>query len=146
MESGVLETKLKEVSKAVEDFRTLMHGMTRTVKKIDLDMVNRQIKTIGEAGRDLKAFLTTAGEDTHQFATESSESLKRLNRTLAELSGTSAEIQDIARKINRGQGTAGELITDKEFLEKINRMLAGLNEFLADIKKHPKKYVRFSIF
>jgi phospholipid/cholesterol/gamma-HCH transport system substrate-binding protein len=146
LESGDLDVKIKEVSRAIDGFHTLMQNMNRTVKKIDLDLVNHQFKAIGTAGKDLKEFLTTAGEDTRQFTIESSETLERLNRTLEELSKTSTEFREIARKINKGQGTAGELVTSKEFLEKINRTLSELNAFLADIKKHPKKYVRFSIF
>ena len=58
----------------------------------------------------------------------------------------SAEVRAITQQLNRGEGTAGQLLQNREFFDNLARTIAELNEFLADIKKNPKKYVKFSIF
>jgi len=146
IKEGELDDKIRQVGTAIDSFRLLVNNMTSTVKKIDIGMISRQIKNVGNAGSQLQEFLIAAQEDTRKFSDESSETMDHLNRTLDQIKKISLEVQTIAQKINNGQGSAAELLNNKKFIESINQTLLDLNEFLADIKKNPKKYVRFSIF
>ena len=49
-------------------------------------------------------------------------------------------------RINRGEGTAGKLVSDKELYDKMNRMVNSVDELVNDIKKNPGRYVKFSVF
>ena len=55
-------------------------------------------------------------------------------------------IADIADKINKGEGTIGMLIHNDSLYYQLEKSAANLNKLLEDIKKNPKKYVRFSLF
>ena len=55
-------------------------------------------------------------------------------------------IADIADKINKGEGTIGMLIHNDSLYYQLEKSAADLNKLLEDIKKNPKKYVRFSLF
>jgi phospholipid/cholesterol/gamma-HCH transport system substrate-binding protein len=50
--------------------------------------------------------------------------------------------------LNTGQGTVGQLLNDKQLYENINQTVLELRDFLAEVKKDPKKYlnVKVSIF
>jgi len=53
------------------------------------------------------------------------------NRTLNRIESTMANVDDIASKINRGEGTIGKLVNDEETVEGINKAVTGINEFLS---------------
>jgi len=58
----------------------------------------------------------------------------------------STEVQEIATKINKGEGSAGEFINNKEYIESLNKTIKEFSVLIEDIKKNPKKYVNVSIF
>jgi phospholipid/cholesterol/gamma-HCH transport system substrate-binding protein len=49
-------------------------------------------------------------------------------------------------KINKGEGTLGQLMVNAELYERLSATLASLDSLLIDIKQHPKKYVKLSLF
>lgn len=48
--------------------------------------------------------------------------------------------------VNSGNGTMGRLATDTTLYQKINTTVESLNELILDIKKHPGRYVKVSVF
>ena len=50
--------------------------------------------------------------------------------------------------MNAGEGTAGQLLRDKQLYENMNQAVGELRDLFAEIKKDPKKYlnVKVSIF
>jgi phospholipid/cholesterol/gamma-HCH transport system substrate-binding protein len=57
----------------------------------------------------------------------------------------SAANQTLA-KINGGGGTAGQVLNNTSLYQKVDSTLIVLNELIVDIKQHPKKYVKISLF
>jgi len=72
--------------------------------------------------------------------------LVRINSTLDSLQVLSASLQSTAQALNRGQGTAGKLMTDKQLYDNLTRSVENLDALVKDIKANPKKYVKFSLF
>ncbi len=69
------------------------------------------------------------------------------------LSSASRKLDDILSEINSGKGTAGTLLRDKELPADIKETVAGLKdavdelrELTRDVRAHPGKYFKFSIF
>jgi phospholipid/cholesterol/gamma-HCH transport system substrate-binding protein len=54
-------------------------------------------------------------------------------------------VDDVVANLNAGQGTAGQLLRDKELYENMNRAASELRALLADIRKDPKKFLRVSV-
>ena len=48
--------------------------------------------------------------------------------------------------LEKGEGTFGKLINDDQLYEELLHSSEALEALLTDLKKHPKKYVHFSIF
>ncbi|MGB3863765.1 MAG: hypothetical protein WA915_16930 [Candidatus Aminicenantaceae bacterium] len=108
---------------------------------------------LGQAGKGLKEFLEVAQGETQNFSAESRMSLDKFNDTLDQVNDTlerlaalSSELSEIARDINTGRGTVGELLQNKAYIESLNETIIQLTAFLDDIRENPKKYVKFSIF
>jgi phospholipid/cholesterol/gamma-HCH transport system substrate-binding protein len=75
---------------------------------------------------------------------------KLLNETVLydRLNGTVQQLERFTNTLNQGQGTLGQLLNDKQLYENINQTVLELRDFLAEVKKDPKKYlnVKVSIF
>ncbi len=64
----------------------------------------------------------------------------------ASLQATINNLEEITAAINKGEGTAGLLLKDKELYEKLDSTCSAANALLTDLKENPKRYVHFSIF
>jgi phospholipid/cholesterol/gamma-HCH transport system substrate-binding protein len=75
---------------------------------------------------------------------------KLLNETVLydRLNATVQQLERFSTSLNQGQGTLGQLLNDKQLYENINQTVLELRDFLAEVKKDPKKYlnVKVSIF
>lgn len=61
----------------------------------------------------------------------SGDSLKvQLKRTMARLDNAMKNIDEVAAKVNRGEGTIGRLINDEETVDELNAAIEGVNSFL----------------
>jgi len=153
VEEGNLDQAITKLSESVDSFRALIRTMNAKIDGMDIKMYNRQIKEIGDAGKDLREFLDAAGSETVNLSAESRLTLDKLNQTmdqvnatLVQLSALSSDLSEIARDINTGRGTAGQLLQNREYIESLNDTIKQLTLFLEDIRLNPKKYVKFSIF
>ena len=75
---------------------------------------------------------------------------KLLNETVLydRLSGTVQKLETLTTNLNAGEGTLGQLLRDKQLYENINKTVIELQNFLAEVRKDPKRYlnVKVSIF
>ncbi|MBN1223520.1 MAG: MCE family protein [Candidatus Aminicenantes bacterium] len=153
IEQGNLDQAVAKLSESVDSFRGLIGNMNAKVEGMDVNLYNRQIREIGGAGKELQEFLDVARTETMNLSSESrmtlekfSRTMDQVNDTLGQLSALSSDLSEIARDINMGRGTAGQLLQNREYIESLNDTIRQLTLFLEDIRKNPKKYVKFSIF
>lgn len=66
--------------------------------------------------------------------------------TFARVNKTLDDMQVILEKVNSGHGTLGMLMNDDSLYLELNRSATALDSLLNDIKKNPKRYVKFSLF
>jgi len=69
-----------------------------------------------------------------------------LNKTFSRFDKTVSRLNNVLKKIDEAEGTAGQLITDKELYENLARSTKEMEELLRDLKENPKRYVHFSLF
>lgn len=62
------------------------------------------------------------------------------------LNKASRQLSSILEKVDNGQGTAGALISDKELAKELKETIKELRELTANIKDHPGRYFKFSLF
>lgn len=62
------------------------------------------------------------------------------------LNSTLTSLDEIVTAIEKGDGTAGMLINDKELYESLNSAGDNLAKLLEDLKANPMRYVHFSLF
>jgi phospholipid/cholesterol/gamma-HCH transport system substrate-binding protein len=59
---------------------------------------------------------------------------------------TFAKTSELFATINRGEGTAGQLVVNDSLYNNLNNALASLDSLLIDLREHPKRYVHLSVF
>jgi phospholipid/cholesterol/gamma-HCH transport system substrate-binding protein len=64
------------------------------------------------------------------------------------LNSVTEQFDQLVTKLNAGEGTAGQLLKDKQLYENMNGAVNDMRALLAAIKADPKKYlnVKVSIF
>ncbi|MBN1598202.1 MAG: MCE family protein [Bacteroidales bacterium] len=69
-----------------------------------------------------------------------------LNQTIAKLDSTLSNLNEILAKIERGEGTAGKIISDSSLYLHLDSTAYHLNLLMKDLQENPKRYVHFSLF
>ncbi len=56
------------------------------------------------------------------------------------------DLEAITTRIKTGRGTAGKLINEQELYDKLNKTVESLDALVLDIRQHPGRYVKLSLF
>ncbi|HHS13361.1 MAG TPA: MCE family protein [bacterium] len=70
--------------------------------------------------------------------------LAHLDRMVVNMDSTAEMIRNLASRLD--EGTLGLLINDRWLHDQLMKTCFGLDSLISDIRKNPKKYVKFSIF
>jgi phospholipid/cholesterol/gamma-HCH transport system substrate-binding protein len=70
----------------------------------------------------------------------------RIPATINSVNKAVGDMNLILEKINSGQGSISLLLNDKGLYEEVTKAARDLNLLLEDIKAHPSKYVKVSVF
>ncbi len=101
--------------------------------------------------------MTVSSQEVRKFVTENKASLQatvtnfeaasqRLDKLTTTLENTLGSLNNLTSKMEKGEGTLGQLVQDSSLYFDIKKMVFTTDSLLTDIRKHPKKYFHFSIF
>ena len=62
------------------------------------------------------------------------------------LEQTSSELKTLVNKVNEGDGSLSKVLNDQELYMRIDSLVNSADLLINDIKAHPKKYLKISIF
>ena len=62
------------------------------------------------------------------------------------LDSLSVSLKTLGSKIESGEGTLGQLVNDTTLYQEIKKTAQNVDSLILDIKKNPKKYLKFSVF
>lgn len=66
--------------------------------------------------------------------------------TFIRINSTLEEMEAILEKVNSGHGTVGMLLNNDSLYVELNKSATALDSLLNDVRKNPKRYVKFSLF
>lgn len=115
----------------------------------------RQLNSIA-AQQSLEISRTTAALRRTANAIDSSSvdsTVKNLQTTSAnmaalttELRATTTQMNGLLAKLDRGEGTAGKLLTDTLLYRDVRNLVGRIDSLTADFKKNPRRYINLEIF
>jgi len=109
------------------DIEAGLHSLRRSAERVDGLLARNEtnldtiLATAAAAGRDIPGLVKRAS---------------RLADSLAALTA----------KLERNDNTMGGLLADRTLLDQLEKTVKSLDELIADVKAHPKKYLKVSIF
>lgn len=113
-----LNTTTKELNRLMGTLNKDVPGM---MKKVDVVLDNTEVLTGNLSQLDLQ-------------------------NTLSQVNATLAGVQQTVDKLNSADGTVGKLLNDPSLYENLNATMAHADSLVIDLKAHPKRYVKFSIW
>lgn len=118
-----------------------------------LDKVERGEGTVGKlvTDKELYARATQAVKELNDLArklsNENGTLAKLADPTLyAKLDNLTARGEQLLNRVERGEGTVGKLVTSDQLYARADKLLTEVEQFVADVKKNPTKYFKFSVF
>lgn len=138
---------------SIESLRNIivnLEGITHSVDTMVEGQKNRLAAIIANAesiSNNLKnnnANLTRIITNTAQISDTLAQS--EVGSTMRQLKQSVARLDKMARKVEEGQGTLGQLINNDTMYNELENSSRELKELLQDIKLNPGRYVHFSVF
>jgi phospholipid/cholesterol/gamma-HCH transport system substrate-binding protein len=171
-ESGIMETATNIADEAEKTLARVQALLSEgTVENVEASsdrlktLLGQLSRVTEEQRKELNALVTSlrvsAGQ-VEKAATgpELESALKRIdlltqkaNATVESLQRSSGSLETLVKRIENGEGTLGKLSSDDALYTSLNKTVENLNNaasdlraLLQDVKKNPKRYVKFSLF
>ena len=132
------QDELRETLVAVQGGAAALNDILRA----EQTRLSQVLEGLGEFTDNLNAFTGENGDSLRVITQSLSQSLDRLDHTLASLESTTASIDTIIEKIDQGEGTLGLLINDPSLYNQLDSTLTTLNRILLDFERDPKRYLK----
>lgn len=136
----VLDANSKgQLRETIASLSRLMQSLEKTAGSLNTLISSNKVK--------LDASLTNIETLTSNFA-KISDSLHHANLggTLKNLETTSENLNRLMSKIERGDGTLGQLVNNEALYLNISETMRELDLLLQDFRLNPKRYVNVSVF
>ncbi len=155
-----VEEFVKKTNESVGEITRKVNESQGTLKKLveDPSLYDKALAAVSGIDQ-LTKNVERIGQDLEQFSKGLNEKTGTLKRMIDDpslyenLNQSSAHLSSILKKIDQGEGLAGALLRDQEFIKELEETLKEfkgtameLRELLKDIKANPKKYLKFSLF
>ena len=131
--------KILAATSSIEEFSKRINESSGTLRHLieDPSLYNKTLTVASQIEEFSRKLNESQG--TLKKMIEDPTLYENLDRDLKELSS-------ILEKIDKGEGVAGALIKDRELAKELKDTVTELKELLKNIKDHPKKYFKFSVF
>jgi len=143
---GGLDKEIEGLKETIAGVRTLIARLNSAASGIDMESINRQIGELGAAGKEAGAFFNQARVDVSRFTDEGEKTMAGLRDGVDSLGAASRQINGAVADVRSGHGTMGALATDPEYIRNLDQSIKQLTALLEDIRRNPKKYLKFSLF
>ena len=138
-----LDALLKNSNKAVVNINVSVTDLVAE-NKANINQITTNMRALSislvETEKQLKPLLTKFNTIADSLqAVKIGETLNIANQAVGSL-------QRIVSKLEKGQGTAGKLLTNDSLYVSLNKALLDLDKLLMDVRLQPKRYVNISVF
>lgn len=135
---GRLERTVENFSATSEELRKLIAD--------NRSSLTTAISNFADASKTAKSLTTDRQAELDTAIQNFASAAERMNRLSGRLDSLRTVIQAMTTRVEQGQGTLGKLVNDDHLYDDLNQSVKSLNTLIDDVKKHPKKYLKFSIF
>ncbi len=138
---------------AIEHVKQTLGNIAHTTQNLDTLMgsqrnnLSKIISNVESISSNLKQNNDKITNILTNFSSVSDSLAKaRIPSTIAQLNKAIGDLDLVLQKINKGEGTVGQLLTNEQLFKEVEKAARDLNLLLEDIRKNPGKYVKVSVF
>jgi len=107
---------------------------------------NQSMDDLSSTTIELKRMVSDNKDKLQSTVNNFSSASEKLNNITTTLDSVSLFLKNLSSKIESGEGTLGQLFNDTTLFEQIKKTTQNVDSLILDIKKHPRKYLKISIF
>jgi len=108
--------KIKQFGESLDRIQSVVKKLDDKMNQLDITKYNEQIISVGDAARQIQEFLQATQPDVAGIAKQGKETMGKVNGALDQFSSLAQKLDSMAAKLNRGEGSAGELLNNKEYV------------------------------
>lgn len=138
---------------AIEHVKQALGNIAHTTQNLDTLMgsqrnnLSKIINNVESISENLKQNNDRITNILSNFSNLSdSLAVAKIPYTLAQVNKAVTDFDSVLVKINKGEGSVGQLLNNQQLYKEIEKAARDLNLLLEDIKKNPSKYVKVSVF
>jgi len=98
------------------------------------------------ASEKLRQFVQVRGPEIDNSVSRLTSTSESLEELVGQLETLSNSMELVLRKVEKGEGSLGKLVNDDSLYKEMRTTLEDTRTLIADIKQHPKRYLKFSLF
>jgi len=139
----------KAITGAIQSLKATTDNLAHLSAAIDKE--SGQISSILRNANSITANLAKSNDTVQRILSNTSRITSQLanapiQKTLADLQKTTAQLQGIMDKINNNQGSLGMFINNKDAYNNLNNSLKSITNLTDDLKARPSRYINVSVF
>jgi phospholipid/cholesterol/gamma-HCH transport system substrate-binding protein len=153
----------KELNTSVQDVQVILANLKSTTGRLDRVMaassgsIEGSLKNIEsitgslkESNAQIKSILANvdaiSGDvkdaDIKKLVGETRQTMEKLQGTLSNSDKAITDLSALLQNLNKGDGTIGLLLNDKEFADNLQVTLKNIDLLMRDVRLHPERYRR----
>lgn len=104
------------------------------------------VQNFSDASGTAKRLTSDREDQLRQALDNFSSAAEKMDHLSGRLDSLRSVIQGMTARVERGEGTLGKLVNDEQLYAELNESIQSFKALVEDIKAHPKRYLKFSLF
>jgi len=144
---GVFGTQWSQesIKETIRDLRKLSADLVALLEK-NKDKLENTANDLSYTSSELKGILEDNKYKIQSSVDNFASSSAKLDTFSTTLSSLSLSLKNLTQKIESGEGTLGKLVNDSTLYDDLKKTTQNVDGLITDIKKNPKRYLKFSLF
>ena len=135
---GRLAGTIRNFSRTSEELRLAVSENRATLRDA--------IGNFASASQTAKRLTSGREAELAQTFDKFASAAEKMDVLAGRLDSLRAVVQSVSGRVERGEGTLGKLVNDDQLYADLYTSVRSLKTLIEDIKAHPKKYFKFSVF
>lgn len=139
------ESSRESMIRTINNLREITHRTNRLLDRNE-GRFDQTMKDLSYTSSELKKMVADNKDELENAVDNFSSASENLNNITTTLDSLSTSLKNLTFKLESGEGTIGQLLNDTTLYQEIKKTTQSVDSLISDIKKHPKRYLKFSVF
>lgn len=134
-----------DLAATIRNIREMSAELNATIR-LNRRALDETIGNFAAASRTAKALTADREAQLQRTLDHFGSTAEKLDRFAGRLDSLRASVQNVTRKIERGDGSLGKLVNDDRLYVEARESVESLKALIQDVKANPKKYLKLEVF